>query len=142
MKPHGNLGSNNGQWKGDQVSYGALHDYIREHLPKPHLCSTCGLKPPKDVANISCRYLRDLSDWKWLCRKCHMESDGRLAIFKNSSRSVKTGWHQKQEEAEKILSMRIQGMTFVDIAKSLNRSSSSSVSSLLRRYIKRNKIAI
>lgn len=31
-----------------------------------------------DIANVSQRYLRDISDWRWLCRRCHMISDGRV----------------------------------------------------------------
>lgn len=73
-----NRGERNGQWKGDDVSYSALHDYIKYHLPKPTQCSDCGLDKPLDLANISQEYKRDLSDWEWLCRTCHMTKDGRL----------------------------------------------------------------
>lgn len=31
-----------------------------------------------DLANKSGKYLRDLSDWWYLCRKCHMTIDGRI----------------------------------------------------------------
>ena len=72
------MGENNSQWKGDKVSYSALHDYIAWHLPKTELCQCCNKVPPYDLANISQKYKRDLSDWEWLCRKCHMEKDGRL----------------------------------------------------------------
>lgn len=74
-------GANNPNWKGDQVSYGSLHNYIRYNLPKPPLCQLCAIKPAFDLANISQRYLRDLTDWEWLCRRCHMKKDGRLQTF-------------------------------------------------------------
>ena len=73
-----NLGEKNGQWRGKDVSYGALHDYIKWHLPKPDKCERCGKNKRLDLANISQEYKRDLSDWEWLCRLCHMTKDGRL----------------------------------------------------------------
>lgn len=30
------------------------------------------------MANISGKYKTDLSDWEYLCRRCHMKKDGRL----------------------------------------------------------------
>ena len=74
----GKLGSNNPAWKGDNVSYKSLHEWVGIHKLKPPLCEICKAKPPYDLANISQRYLRDLSDWEWLCRRCHMTKDGRL----------------------------------------------------------------
>lgn len=64
-------------WKGNNVSYKVLHKWIRKYFSRPELCQSCNKKPPFDVANKSGKYLRDLSDWEWLCRKCHMKKDGR-----------------------------------------------------------------
>jgi hypothetical protein len=68
---------NNGQWKGNKVGYGAIHDYIKRRFPRPTHCSKCIKIGKVDLANVSGKYKRDLSDWKWLCRSCHMRSDGR-----------------------------------------------------------------
>ena len=68
----------NGSWKGDKVGHDALHAWVKKRLPKPNLCENCELVPPFDLANISGEYKRDLDDWWYLCRKCHMESDGRM----------------------------------------------------------------
>jgi len=76
-----NLGENNGMWKGDMVTYVPLHKWVRRHKGKVNMCEMCGLQKRLDLANISQKYKRDLSDWKWICRKCHMLSDGRLEIF-------------------------------------------------------------
>ena len=73
-----NMNEKNGAWKGNKVSYGALHDYIKYYFPKPKLCQNCNIKPPYDLSNISNEYKRDFSDWEWLCRTCHMRKDGRL----------------------------------------------------------------
>lgn len=74
--------SGNSNWKGDKVGYDALHAWIKRHKTKAKMCNDCGLVPPYDLANISQEYKRDLLDWEWLCRKCHMAKDGRLEAFK------------------------------------------------------------
>ena len=72
------LGSKNPNWKGKNVTYGALHGWMRNHMTKLDFCEKCKKVPPYDLANISQKYLRELSDWEWLCRRCHMLKDGRL----------------------------------------------------------------
>lgn len=69
-------------WKGGSVGLDALHTYIRRRLNKPELCACCQSEPPYDLANISQEYKRDISDWEWLCRKCHMSKDGRMNNLK------------------------------------------------------------
>jgi len=81
------MGSNNPRWLGSKVGYDGLHDWVRRRKPKPMLCVHCNLRPSLDLANISQQYKRDLGDWEYLCRKCHMESDGR---YKNLKRPCKT----------------------------------------------------
>ena len=74
-----NTGEGNAQWKGNKVKYNALHDYIKYHKPKPAKCTQCGKVTIKlDCANISGKYLRELNDWEWICRSCHMTKDGRM----------------------------------------------------------------
>jgi hypothetical protein len=74
---------NNGSWKGNRVSYSGLHQWVNAHLPKPEFCQSCQIKPPYDLANISQKYERDLTDWEYLCRKCHMLKDGRMSSLRN-----------------------------------------------------------
>jgi endogenous inhibitor of DNA gyrase (YacG/DUF329 family) len=79
------LGSNHPKWKGDNVGIDALHTYIRKHFPKTEFCQCCKSVPPYDLANISNEYKRDITDWEWLCRKCHMNKDGRIGNLKIGS---------------------------------------------------------
>jgi len=80
-----NRNGKNPSWKGDSVGYGALHNWVRRHKSKPEYCEECNKNKPHDLANISGEYKRDINDFKWLCRKCHMEMDGRLKkLGKNS----------------------------------------------------------
>lgn len=75
------MGERNGSWKGNKVKMNALHEYVRRRFKKPKYCQVCGKRRKLDLANISQKYKRDLKDWEWLCRKCHMEKDGRLKMF-------------------------------------------------------------
>jgi hypothetical protein len=88
-EPGFNYGEANPSFKGDEVKYEALHIYVRRRKPMPDLCEFCGLVPPVDLANKSGKYLRDLDDWNYLCRKCHMDSDGRNDRLRESGRSRK-----------------------------------------------------
>ncbi len=94
-------GKKNPAWKGIAVKYGALHDYVKYHFPKPKKCSDCGKIKKLDLANISGDYKRDLSDWEWLCRKCHMRKDGR------AERLRFTG-HKHTSEERKKMSDKVQ----------------------------------
>lgn len=75
-------GKANPQWRGDKVGYAALHEWVKRYKEKSDICNDCGKKSELlDLANISQEYKRDLKDWEWLCRRCHMIKDGRLENF-------------------------------------------------------------
>lgn len=79
------IGKDNPNWKGDNVGYASLHGYIKRYLPKQGYCNDCKIITTKlDLANISQEYKRDIKDWEWLCRKCHMTKDNRLSVFKTN----------------------------------------------------------
>jgi hypothetical protein len=76
------LGKKNGRsdekhplWKGNNVGYAALHEWIDNHKPKVELCEDCKNKKKLELANISGEYKRDINDFKWLCSKCHKAFD-------------------------------------------------------------------
>ena len=69
------LNEKNPMWKGNKVGIDALHDWAKSRLEKPKRCENCRKIKKLDLANISRKYLRDLTDWKWLCRKCHIKYD-------------------------------------------------------------------
>lgn len=75
------LGKDNPNWRGDNVGISALHGWVKAHLKKAELCERCYTVPPYDLANKGI-YNRDFSNWEWLCRRCHMKSDGRLERFR------------------------------------------------------------
>lgn len=65
-------------WKENRVGYRALHTWIRKNKQKIDFCQECKINKPFDLANISGNYLRDINDFEWLCRRCHMLKDGRI----------------------------------------------------------------
>lgn len=81
------LGEKNPNWAGydTKIEYTALHAWVRKRFPKPDTCPDCKTRPPYDLANITGTYNRDLENWKYLCRSCHMLSDGRM---KNLAQSL------------------------------------------------------
>jgi hypothetical protein len=77
-------GKGNSQWKGDDVRYAALHEWVRKNFGQPETCEDCktsGLKGKKiHWANVSGRYLRLRRDWKRLCVKCHSKFSKGKAV--------------------------------------------------------------
>lgn len=74
-------------WKGDKVGYNALHAWVKRNLKKPEKCQHCKKEKSLDLANKSRKYKREITDWLWLCRSCHIKFDGAPA-----SRAGKTTW--------------------------------------------------
>ena len=60
----------------------------------------CSKKEPRDIANISGKYLPDITDWIYLCRGCHMIFDqhghkdmsDRICIKCGSNESRRRDW--------------------------------------------------
>jgi hypothetical protein len=73
---------NNPNWQ-DIPTYYAVHLWINRNYIKPKMCETCKVEKSYDLANITGIYERDLKNWKWLCRKCHMRLDEHLHKRKN-----------------------------------------------------------
>ena len=76
------IGENNHSWRGEGASYGAKHIWIAKHYGKPDKCETCGtsglIGKYINWANISGEYRREKSDWKRLCKKCHVAFDDTI----------------------------------------------------------------
>lgn len=75
-------GAEHGNWKGDEVGYGALHKWLERHKTRTGTCTRCGARPqPRkryvatEWANVSGEYRRDLDDYVELCSSCHIRTD-------------------------------------------------------------------
>src|ERR1700688_3241067 len=62
----------------ENISYEHLHRRMGKLMGRPDRCSKCNKVGRVDLANKSNEYREDVTDWEWLCRKCHMQSDGRM----------------------------------------------------------------
>jgi hypothetical protein len=75
-------GAENSRWKGDNVGYRALHNWVARHLGKPQRCDHCGNNQQRHRqyhwANKSKKYKRELVDWLRLCASCHKKFDKKL----------------------------------------------------------------
>ena len=72
----------NPDFPNNKIHYRALHKWIRRNFEEPKECENCDITENLDWANISQEYKRDRSDWKVLCRSCHMKEDGRILNLK------------------------------------------------------------
>lgn len=82
-------GKNNHQWKGQEVSYSGLHNWLYRELGRPMRCQHCDTTTGRlEWANKSQKYIRDLSDWMCLCKKCHTAYDNVLEKGWNTRHAV------------------------------------------------------
>lgn len=61
-------------FKGTLAEYKAIHHWVNKQKGKPTECEECKLHfTGRKIhwANISGDYLKDVTDWKRLCAKCH-----------------------------------------------------------------------
>lgn len=87
-------GKDNPGWKGDDVGYSGLHQWVRRELGEPNKCEKCETTKAKkyEWANISLKYKRDLNDWKRLCVSCHRKEGYESGEYKswNKGKHIQT----------------------------------------------------
>jgi ribosomal protein L40E len=67
---------NSPQWKGDDASYSAIHNWVIVHYGKAVKCRKCGRTDLSvEWANLPHTYKRDIRDWVPLCASCHRRRD-------------------------------------------------------------------
>jgi hypothetical protein len=90
-KPRQRRGEGNPAWKGDRVSYAALHIWMAKNYPKRGVCEQCGSRVRTQYAvRHSGRYTRDRDDWRELCARCHADFDGVADLRRGIPRSPET----------------------------------------------------
>lgn len=76
-------GEKNPMWKGDKkIHFTSIHEWVNQNINKPKICKICGSDKNIDLANKNGKYIRDFHEWEYLCRRCHMEKDGRMNNLK------------------------------------------------------------
>lgn len=96
-------GSKNPAWKGDNVGYGSLHDWVSLAKGKPNFCDHCKSTSEKkyEWANISKEYKRELKDWLRLCTSCHNVFDGLTIKVEMIENGVVIGLFNSVLDAER-----------------------------------------
>lgn len=94
----GRTSKNNGEkcynWRGGNVGYHTLHNWLRYTKGRPKKCNSCGIENKLksdgrnyiEWANIDHKYRRKLQDYIPLCCKCHKEYD---ALIKKNNLIIK-----------------------------------------------------
>lgn len=62
---------NKGYWD----NYNLIHQWVRRHKRKPKICCICNERRKLELANISGEYKRDIKDFLYVCKKCHILFD-------------------------------------------------------------------
>lgn len=72
-------------YRRQKAEYTRLHRWVAKSFPTPAECEHCGVQDAKqyDWASIEDRYTRERDDWEYLCRSCHVKSDGRSLPIAN-----------------------------------------------------------
>jgi len=75
-------GAKSPNYKGENVKYSGLHNWVRQQLGRPSKCEICGTTTAKkfEWANIDHKYRRNLADWKRMCRGCHRKYDNKMNV--------------------------------------------------------------
>jgi hypothetical protein len=78
-------GARNYLWKGENVAYSTIHNWVDRWLPKRSECDYCGTTEERMYhwANKSHEYKRDLEDWYRLCVPCHSAYDRGSIIIES-----------------------------------------------------------
>lgn len=126
----------NPRWKGDDVKYRALHQYIERRLRKPKMCPVCRQPRKLELSNKSRTYKRSLSDWEWLCRKCHRNKDAPFVNKKYKLKIKDSIWNRytKKELIVKLKKHYAEKKSISEMAKLIGYNHRVSLYSLLRRY--------
>jgi len=60
------------------TSYVAIHAFLKRNHKRPKKCWWCGKECQTEWANMVGVYTRDVSNYRPLCRQCHMKYDQRF----------------------------------------------------------------
>jgi hypothetical protein len=94
-----NSGDKHPNWKGDSASLSSIHVWIRKHKPDNGICEVCGKTNCRiECANISGEYRRDVEDYMYLCRSCHVAFDKIMPKLWNGFKK----WADKEQTVVKI----------------------------------------
>ena len=80
-------GNKNYAWKGENVGYRGMHQWVVRNKGKATKCSFCGkIGKARKIhwMNIDHKYKRILNDYIQACTKCHGKYDKKLGLRKHN----------------------------------------------------------
>lgn len=84
---------NSCHWKGDNIGYHGIHQWVKKNLGKPETCNCCGktglIGRKIGWANKDHKYRRNLEDWIRLCTPCHRKYDIKNNNYQRRKESVR-----------------------------------------------------
>ena len=104
------LNPNSYRGKGNDVTYSAIHQWVKKYKIPSDVCECCNEKKPVELANISGEYKKDTADFEWLCRKCHMHKDERAKLVLENLkqyRKICSRCQKKIEVGERYICLKI-----------------------------------
>lgn len=117
----------NPNWVGDKIKYNGLHTWVKSRLKKTKLCECCKKVPPYDLANKGI-YNRDLENWEWLCRKCHMVKDGRMVNIHSLNKKGINNGHNKLTDKQVVYIKKSKfSVTFLSKKFNVSKTNISSI---------------
>lgn len=80
IRMSGRSGRKSPFWKGDEVGYWGVHQWIIQKRGKPRYCEYCKRTDEKryEWANKDHKYRRRIRDFMRLCQRCHVKYDKKF----------------------------------------------------------------
>ena len=71
-------------WKGKNAKTNAKHMWMKAHFKPLKKCEKCGLETNVELSFNHCLgdYTRNIDDYEYLCRKCHVKKDVVMGRYK------------------------------------------------------------
>ena len=88
------------QWKGDEVKYRALHQWVRKNKPKEQYCEHCKQEKILELANKG-EYNRNFDNYVWLCRSCHLKMDRKNSNTRFGRKPLTEAQKEESEQRRK-----------------------------------------
>lgn len=123
-------GKNANAWKGERAGYSSRHSHLVRAYGKPNRCDHCLGENAKckdgrnyyHWANISGKYLRERSDWKMLCVRCHKLFDKQhwISSLPRGEKHVNSKLNQFQVRRIRLIKEIIPKITCAKLGKLFN----------------------
>jgi hypothetical protein len=100
------VGEKHPNWVGSDIGRAGVHNWVYRHYGKASKCEMCQGSSAAgfEWASINHSYVRDISQWKQLCPKCHKIFDGFTLVVNqlDDDGNIIKKWETQREAADFI----------------------------------------